>query len=51
MEAETAIEITKWGSILNHIRNNRIEYLVLTALMHMLGATTKAYEQVQGVCL
>lgn len=51
METETAIQATKWASILNHVRNNRIEYLIMVAIMHMVGATTKAYEQVQGVCL
>jgi hypothetical protein len=51
METETAIAATKWASALNHLKNNRIEYLVLVAIMHMIGATTKAYEQVQGVCI
>lgn len=50
-QVESAMECTKWASALNHIKNNRIEYLVLMAIMHMIGATTKAYEQVQGVCL
>ena len=51
METETAITATKWASILNHLKNNRIEYLIMVAIMHMIGATTKAYEQVQGVCI
>jgi hypothetical protein len=51
METETAITATKWASALNHLKNNRIEYLVLVAIMHMIGATSKAYEQVQGVCI
>lgn len=49
--AETAIQTAKWASFLNHVKNNRIEYLIMVAIMHMVGATTKAYEQVQGVCL
>lgn len=51
METETAITATKWASAINHLRQNRIEYLILVAIMHMVGATTKAYEQVQGVCI
>lgn len=48
---KTAIEVTKWASIVNHIRNNRIEYLLLVGLMHIIGVTNKAYSQVQGVCI
>lgn len=48
---QTAIEVTKWASIVNHIRNNRIEYLLLVGLMHIIGVTNKAYSQVQGVCI
>ena len=51
MEAETAMNTAKWASILNHVKNNRIEYLIMAAIAHMIGATSKAYEQVQGVCL
>ena len=51
METETAITVTKWASVMNHLKNNRIEYLIMVAIMHMIGATTKAYEQVQGVCI
>ena len=51
MEAETAMNTAKWASILNHIRNNRIEYLLMVGLLHLVGATQKAYAQVEGVCL
>ena len=51
METETVIETAKWASLMNHLKNNRIEYLIMVAIAHMIGATTKAYEQVQGVCL
>lgn len=51
MEAETALEATKWASAMNHLKNNRIEYLLLVGLLHLVGATNKAYAHVQGVCL
>ena len=51
MQAETVLETTKWAAMLNHIKNNRIEYLVLVAITHMLGLTTKLYSQVEGVCI
>lgn len=49
--AETVVEATKWASICNHLKNNRIEYLLVVGLLHLIGATNKAYEHVQGVCI
>lgn len=51
MNAETAIEVTKWTSLRNHIINNKIEYLVLFLIGHTLGLTSKVLEQTNGVCL
>jgi hypothetical protein len=51
MEAETAMNTAKWASIMNHVKNNRIEYLLMVGILHLVGATNKAYAQVQGVCL
>ncbi len=48
--AETVVEVTKWASIVNHIRCNRIEYLLLVGILHLVGITNKAYSHVQGVC-
>lgn len=51
MNAETVVEVTKWASIVNHLKNNRIEYLLLMGILHLVGITNKAYNQVSGVCL
>lgn len=51
MESETIMKGAKWASILNHVRNNRIEYLLMVGIMHIAGITTKAYAQVEGVCI
>jgi hypothetical protein len=51
MKVETAVEMTKWASLLNHLKNNRIEYLLCVGILHLVGITNKAYAQVQGVCL
>ena len=51
MKTETAIEITKWASLLNHLKNNRIEYLLLVGIAHLLGITAEIYSRVDGVCL
>lgn len=48
---DTAVTLTKWASIVNHVRNNRIEYLLMVGLLHLIGVTNKAYAQVSGVCI
>ena len=50
-QIETAIGISKWATFVDHVRNNRIEYLLCTGILHLLGITTQAYEQVSGVCI
>jgi hypothetical protein len=51
MEADKAIEGMKLASFLNHLKNNRIEYLVLVMLAHAVGITAKITEQTNGMCL
>lgn len=51
VETETVIEVGKWASIANHVRANRIEYLLLVGILHLVGITNKAYSHVSGVCL
>lgn len=50
-QLETAVTVGKWAAIIDHIRNNRIEYLVLIGLLHLIGVTERAYSQVSGVCI
>lgn len=47
---ENAIAASKFAIAIDHIRNNRIEYLVLLLLSHMVGVTTKVYEKASGMC-
>jgi hypothetical protein len=47
----TVVTATKWASIISHVKANRIEYLVLVAILHMAGLIDKAYGHVSGVCL
>ena len=49
--AETVVEVTKWSSIYSHIKNNRIEYLVLIVLAHAVGLTDRILQETNGVCL
>lgn len=51
MNAETVIETGKWASIVSHIKNNRIEYLVLAVLAHAVGLTDRILQETSGVCL
>lgn len=48
---ETAVTVTKWASFVDHVRNNRIEYLLCMGILHLVGVTNKAYAQVSGVCM
>ena len=48
---ETVIAVSKWASFVDHVKNNRIEYLLMVGILHLVGITNKAYTHVQGVCL
>ena len=51
MKTETIVEVTKWASLVNHVKSNRIEYLLCVGILHLVGVTNKAYSHVQGVCI
>jgi hypothetical protein len=48
---ETVKDVVSTASVLSHIRENRIEYLGLTILLHLLGATNYVFDKASGVCL
>lgn len=50
IQTETAVNVGKLALAINHIKNNRIEYLIVTLLAHMIGLTSKAAEHASGVC-
>jgi len=45
---KTAITAT---SVISHLKNNRIEYLLLTLLAHFLGVSDRVLANLNGVCL
>lgn len=47
---ETVMNVSKFAIAMDHLRNNRIEYLILLLLSHMVGLTASAVEKAQGVC-
>jgi hypothetical protein len=38
------------ASLLSHLKNNRIEYIGLLIIAHLLGVPSKALDIVGGVC-
>ena len=50
-----ATETVKTGltiaSCIGHIKNNRIEYLIVSLLMYSIGALDKAIEYGTGICM
>jgi hypothetical protein len=49
-EIDTGIKAAKSAAALNHLKNNRIEYLVLLVFSHMLGLTDVLISRASGVC-
>ena len=47
---DAAVTASKIVVILDHIKNNRIEYLLLVAIGHLVGATAYVSERAAGVC-
>jgi len=47
---QTAASTVKVASAMDHIKNNRIEYLLLLILTHFLGITDKVLNYGAGVC-
>ena len=46
--AKTGLTVS---SCINHIRNNRIEYLIVTMLMYSIGALDKAVAYGTSMCV
>jgi hypothetical protein len=49
-ETETVKEAVTAASALNHLKNNRIEYLLALGLLHLLGVSDRLLAQMNGVC-
>lgn len=47
---DAAVSTAKAVVILDHLKNNRLEYLVLVAIGSVLGWTQQALTHLQGVC-
>jgi len=47
---DAAVDVVKGASIVNHLKNHRIEYLICAVLLHSLGVLDTATTQLSGVC-
>lgn len=47
---ETVTEAVSAASVLNHIKNNRLEYLLCVGILHLLGVSDLLITKVSGVC-
>ena len=45
-----AMKVGRMAIAMNHVKNNRIEYLVMLVFSHMLGITDLAISKASGVC-
>lgn len=51
LETETIVTSTKVVTALDHLKNNRIEYLLALLLSHFLGLTDLLLSQTSGMCI
>lgn len=47
---ETVIATTKVVTAIDHLKNNRIEYLLVVLISHFLGLTDSLLSHASGVC-
>lgn len=48
--AEAAVQASRGVLVWDHLKNNRIEYLLLMGIGSLLGWTQEALTYAQGVC-
>ena len=55
IQMESSIEPVKDAvtarSIIHHLKENRIEYLLVIALAHLLGVSDRILAQASGICI
>ncbi len=51
MEAiEPVKDAVTTASVFNHLKNNRLEYLLCIGLLHLLGVSNAVLGKISGVC-
>ncbi len=49
-DSVTVKDTVTTASILTHVKNNRIEYLLLVGLLHLLGISDRVFTHASGIC-
>ncbi len=49
-EAVTVKDAVTTASVLNHVKNNRIEYLLVIGLLHLMGVGDRILTHASGMC-
>lgn len=49
-DTEIVKEAVTTASVLNHLKENRLEYLICIGLLHILGVSDRLLGQLSGVC-
>lgn len=47
---QTVKDAASAASVLNHIRSNKVEYLLGLVLLHLIGVSDRILAQLSGVC-
>jgi hypothetical protein len=47
---ETVKDAVTTASVLNHLKNNRLEYLLTIGILHLIGVSDLVIARVSGVC-
>ena len=48
--ADTVKEAVTTASVLNHVKNNRVEYLLALGLLHLLGVSDRLLANLNAMC-
>lgn len=48
---DTVQKVASLATFLNHIRNNRIEYAMLTLILYVTGLGSSLWAQTAGMCV
>lgn len=51
LSPDTVQKVASLASFLNHLRQNRIEYAVLTMLLYVTGWGSSLWAQTAGMCV
>jgi hypothetical protein len=47
---EIVKEAVSTASVINHLKNNRIEYLLFVGILHLMGVSDRLLATMSGVC-